>query len=387
MSEFPLKALETKLSFISMLGGSLMFAIGGLYLLFEKSSFIHSSSTASRTSEPAADTQSRTILGIQTGLIGLAMLTTRSSVTSIQARLGLPLGTQIVGWLVLISSLFVPFLHGTQTRSDSVRKLMVVFLTFAPIFIILTISYEGIFYFAFCSLLFTWMRLEQHIYKHTTSPELERTAASITKDAVNGHGKANSTKTAGTDGDVQVPKQISKALRVLTLTDIRISLFYLFLLQSAFFTTGNIASISSFSLDAVYRLIPIFDPFSQGALLILKILIPYFVLAVNLGVLSKAIGFGARMPGSGGESKRLGAPLGILAVVMGDWLTVRFFWCVKDEGSWLEIGESITKFVLASMLGAFVSGLEVVGEYVVRDIEVEGESLEEEPGELHEKSS
>ena len=35
------------------------------------------------------------------GLVGLAMFVTRSSVLSLQARKGLPLGAQVIGWLVL----------------------------------------------------------------------------------------------------------------------------------------------------------------------------------------------------------------------------------------------------------------------------------------------
>ena len=45
---------------------------------------------------------------------------------------------------------------------------------------------------------------------------------------------------------------------------------------------------------------------------------------------------------------------------------------VRDEGSWLDIGTSISQFAIASLLGIFVSGLEVVGEVFVRGVEVEG---------------
>ena len=72
---------------------------GVLYLLFEKS--IISSSTASDLGSPTVDGISRSIIGVQTGLIVLAMIVTRSSSISLQAKRGLPLGNQIVGWLVL----------------------------------------------------------------------------------------------------------------------------------------------------------------------------------------------------------------------------------------------------------------------------------------------
>lgn len=48
-----------------------------------------------------ADGVSRAILGLQVGLVALAMLVTRSSVASLQTKQGLPLGTQIAGWATL----------------------------------------------------------------------------------------------------------------------------------------------------------------------------------------------------------------------------------------------------------------------------------------------
>ena len=56
---------------------------------------------------------------------------------------------------------------------------------------------------------------------------------------------------------------------------------------------------------------------------------------------------------------------------IGDYLTLRFFWEVRDEGSWLEIGESISMFVIASLLCIFVAGLEGISELFVRGVEFE----------------
>ncbi|KAK7542981.1 phosphoethanolamine transferase class N [Phyllosticta citricarpa] len=335
-----------------LLGGFLMLAVGVLYILFEKSIIASSSATRKGLTAPTADGISRSILGVQVGLIALAMAVTKSSVDSLQAREGLPLGTQVVGWTVLIASVTVPFLHGLQPNNHYIHRLVVMFLAFAPMFIILTISYEGLFYLSFCSTLATWVRLEHRVHRHITSKRRDISASTSpsTTTAPNFSTPQRQPQHPGTN-------HTSKpSPRALTLHDLRTSLFTLFLLQSAFFSTGNIASISSFSLDAVYRLIPVFDPFSQGALLICKILTPFALLSFNLAILNKMLGLDQ------------GAVFGGVTAA-AEWLTVRFFWTVRDEGSWLEIGSSISQFCIASGLSVFVAGLEGIGGVMVGGVE------------------
>lgn len=238
-----------------------------------------------------------------------------------------------------VASLIMPFLHRLQPNNHYLHRLMIIFLTFAPLFVILTISYEGLFYFAFSATLITWVLLEHRIHKHTT------TKPTLTK--------ANGVAVA------EVPASLSSSpFRSLTLTDARVSLFFLILLQSAFFSTGNMASVSAFSLESVNRLIPVFDPFSQGALLIVKIMVPFALISANLGILNKRLGVAP-------------SALFMVVIAISDFLTLHFFWVVKDEGSWLEIGSTISHFIIASLLCLFVASLEGVSEMFIAGVEVE----------------
>jgi phosphatidylinositol glycan class N len=263
---------------------------------------------------------SRTIIGVQTGLIVLSMIVTSSSLRSLQQKQGLPLGNQLLGWSILILSVTVPLLHGLQPNPHWFHRLTIMFLTFAPIFVLLTISYEGLFYVVFALTLVTWVALESNI----------------------------SPKAAG-----------GVTTRALRLTDLRLALALTLLLQSAFFSTGNIASISSFSLDSVYRLLPIFSPFAMGALLILKLLIPFGLISANLAVLNKRAGLG-------------GNAVFMCVTALSDVLTLNFFWLVKDEGSWLEIGTGISHFCIGGALGVFLAALEGIGGWWGRGVEVGG---------------
>ncbi|PGH15050.1 GPI ethanolamine phosphate transferase 1 [Polytolypa hystricis UAMH7299] len=321
-----LPVVKVESSAMITIGGMIMFFTGLLYLIFEET--IASQSSTRMTITAAARQGSRLIMGVQIGMILLSVIVTRSSVASLQAREGLPLGNEVVGWFTMAASLIVPFIHRFYPNNNYLHRLVVIFLTFAPTFIILTISYEGLFYFVFCISVLTWVQLEHRIYEYQSS-----------------HTQTTTTTTP---------------YRTLTTSDARIALFFFFLLQAAFFCTGNIASISSFSLDSVYRLIPIFNPFSQGALLMFKILVPFAIISANLGILNRRL----RVPPSA---------LFMLVMAISDIMTLNFFYMVKDEGSWLDIGTTISHFCIASGLCTFVAGLEFVSEALISGVEFGGE--------------
>lgn len=88
-----------------------MASVGLLYLLFDKSILSKSPSAEGELSSMQADGFSRNVVGAQIGLIVLAMIVTRSSVASLQAKRGLPLGNQIIGWLVLSICLILTFIE------------------------------------------------------------------------------------------------------------------------------------------------------------------------------------------------------------------------------------------------------------------------------------
>ncbi|KAJ5317398.1 Phosphatidylinositolglycan class N-domain-containing protein [Penicillium antarcticum] len=353
-------------------GGILILLVGFLYIAFEERLLVQTVPSKHRLSAADADGVSRMILGLQVGLVALAMLVTRSSVASLQTKQGLPLGTQIAGWATLVASLVLPFAHVLRPRKHFLHRHMIIFLALGPLFIILTISYEGLFYFAIAITLFSWVQLEHRIHQHSKNGKT-RKIKSIDDSRTTGNAKNAAVidkpfkkalkeevlaplTTAAETAEQREAAAAEGSYRSLILSDVRLCLFFLFLLHSAFFSTGNIASVSSFSLDAVYRLVPIFDPFSQAALLIFKILAPFALVSANLGFLTKRL-------------KLQGGSLFTVVMGLGDYMTLRFFWAVRDEGSWLEIGESISMFIIASALCVFVAALEALSEVFVRGVE------------------
>jgi len=142
--------------------------------------------------------------------------------------------------------------------------------------------------------------------------------------------------------------------RQLGADDVRIAMFFLFFVQVAFFGTGNVASISSFYLEPVYRLVPIFNPFLMAALLVFKIVAPYVVLSAAFATLNA----------------RLSLPpfsLFLVALTLTDGMTMTFFFYVTDTGSWLEIGQTISFFCITSLLLVWSAGICAAGEWMMSD--------------------
>jgi phosphatidylinositol glycan class N len=116
MSTFTLlPAMKVESVPLVLLGGALMVVIGVVYLLFED--FILADfSSAMKLPKQRGNQTTRTVVGVQIGLTCLAMLVTRSSALSLQAKQGLPLGNQVTGWIVLGKFSFAPPRYETCTN-------------------------------------------------------------------------------------------------------------------------------------------------------------------------------------------------------------------------------------------------------------------------------
>ncbi|OAX38080.1 PigN-domain-containing protein [Rhizopogon vinicolor AM-OR11-026] len=252
---------------------------------------------------------------VQVSFIVLMMAITASSVKSLQAKQGLPIINQTLAWVVLVVSSIYPFISQAQHHTPASR-IVSLFLGFGVCFVILSISVEGLFYAAFTCNLLLWIEVEAAV-------------------RLNGAGAVSSKQGYEFRTD-----------------DIRIALFFLFFVQVAFFGTGNVASISSFYLEPVYRLVPIFNPFLMAALLIFKIIAPYVILSAAFATLNTRL----RLPPFS---------LFIVALTLTDGMTMSFFLSVTDTGSWLEIGQSISFFCITSLLLVWSAGICAAGEYLV----------------------
>ncbi|KAI0314892.1 Phosphatidylinositolglycan class N-domain-containing protein [Amylostereum chailletii] len=253
-------------------------------------------------------------------LLLASMIVTSCSVHSLQAKSGLPLGNQVLGWSIFVLAACSPFFGASNASSES--KLLVYFLTFCPCFVILCIRAEGLFYLSYCLTLFLWIQAEEAVRTPTTARMVDRASTS-------------SSLTQWNPGELRMD-------------DVRIALFFLFFVQVGFFGTGNVASVSSFYLEPVYRLVPIFNPFLMASLLIFKILAPYVLLSASFATLNTRL----RMPPFA---------LFLVALTLTDGMTMTFFFKVTDTGSWLEIGQSISHFCITSLLLVFSAGISALG--------------------------
>ncbi|CAH7689895.1 Phosphatidylinositolglycan class N-domain-containing protein [Phakopsora pachyrhizi] len=273
----------------------------------------------------------------QLSVIGISLLITIHSVYKLRQKSGLPVINRAAGWLVLVGSSLSPFFSKKRSsRNISVGSRLIsraieVIFAYAPAFIILSISYETLFYLSFSFSLLVWHELEIRLADFNQFID----NSSRPQKAVNGGTK------------------VGLKFR---LEHFRLSLFFLFFVHVGFFGTGNVGSVSSFYLEPVYRLVPIFNPFLMSTLLVLKILIPFLIVSVVFTILNHRLGFKS-------------FTLFISSLVCSDVLTMNFFYLVKDFGSWLEIGRSISHFAISSLLLVFMIFLNFVGEiYLYRFI-------------------
>ncbi|KAJ8474730.1 hypothetical protein ONZ51_g7029 [Trametes cubensis] len=314
---FPMLSVHQQESLIAIsVGGVIMYAIGltGLFKI--------------RHPDPKEHNRHKVLLEL-----GWSILFTNFIVWDLRDKKPVPRSWRVVAWGTFLSSITTPFILPAP-RSVPYGRLLSFFLGFGACFVWLAIGSEGLFYTAYSLTLCLWVEVETALRAHNCAKE-------------------NPIKAEKRD--------VARAYRPHA-DDLRIAVFFLFFVQVAFFGTGNVASISfsSFYLEPVYRLVPIFSPFLMAALLILKIVSPYTILAMTFSMLNA----------------RLDLPpfsLVLVALTLTDAqqayslavMTITFFLNVTDTGSWLEIGQTISFFCISSLLLVWSAGICAAGELLM----------------------
>lgn len=104
-------------------------------------------------------------------------------------------------------------------------------------------------------------------------------------------------------------------------------------LMISFFGTGNMATISSFDPNWVRCLVTTFSPFLMTALILFKLSIPINLLSCCYRAIHIALRADARK-------------MFIMMLVICDIMCLNFLFLVKNKGSWLDIGASLSHFVI-----------------------------------------
>ncbi|KAM4686472.1 GPI ethanolamine phosphate transferase 1 isoform 8-T9 [Amazona ochrocephala] len=184
--------------------------------------------------------------------IALSTYVVSSTHDSLKNKQGLPLLNQIISWMTLVSSSVLPLLSSTFL----IQRLFSILLSLMSTYLLLSTGYEALFPLVLSGLMFVWINMEQEAlqrYGLSLKPKLAVFNFTYTTDITQ--------------------------FRQLHLDDVRRSFFFVFFIVTAFFGTGNIASVNSFDPASVYCFLTVFSPFMMGSLLLLKVVIPFVLVS------------------------------------------------------------------------------------------------------------
>uniref|UniRef100_A0A8I3MH24 GPI ethanolamine phosphate transferase 1 n=1 Tax=Canis lupus familiaris TaxID=9615 RepID=A0A8I3MH24_CANLF len=238
--------------------------------------------------------------------IALSMYVVYSTHHSLLKKQGLPFLNQIISWIILASSFVLPLLSPTSLF----ERLFSILLSWMSAYLLLSTGYEALFPLVLSCLMFVWIQMEQET--------LQQSGVSYRQKVTSLQFTCNLDITQ---------------FRHLYLEDIRRAFFLVFFLVTAFFGTGNIASVNSFDLASVYCFLTVFSPYMMGALMMWKILIPFVLVMCAFEAVQLTTQLSSKS-------------LFLMVLIISDIMALHFFFLVKDYGSWLEIGTSISHYVI-----------------------------------------
>ncbi|VDN59320.1 unnamed protein product [Dracunculus medinensis] len=229
---------------------------------------------------------------------------------------------QLISWLLIPCTFILPLFAPKYI----VGRLISWFSAISLPYSLLSVSYESFFLFIFFILLWIYIRIQ---FEFSNNNNYWTNMCFSTRKDFNNCGTSK-----------------------VTLMTFKQALVLITLVETAFFGTGNIASLNSFNPSSLRCFISIFSPFTMAALLIFKIFLPCFAIAI-------VFAFIIHMKNASV------ANLSCLVLIISDAMAAIFFYRLVDDGSWLEIGMSISHYVLSMAISIIIFSTLHIAKYIV----------------------
>ncbi|CAH0592491.1 unnamed protein product [Chrysodeixis includens] len=223
---------------------------------------------------------------------------------------------QTLSWLTAGISLGLPLSFSKRL----VCRLIAINTSILNIYLLLSVSHEGLFMVTLIFNLLCWIFIEFRLLPVRSFKLIEATF----------------------EGDEhRGKKSIITMEREISSQDFRRAFFFVLYIILAFFGTGNIASLNSFEVRWVTCFITSFQPFVITALILLKTMAPFLSVACSFRAVQHLTE----------------APTGYLIIIVliySNIMGIQLLYNVKNVGSWLEIGTSISQFVIVQVITLFI---------------------------------
>uniref|UniRef100_A0A8C2TY06 GPI ethanolamine phosphate transferase 1 n=1 Tax=Coturnix japonica TaxID=93934 RepID=A0A8C2TY06_COTJA len=248
--------------------------------------------------------------------IALSTYVVSSTHNSLKNKQGLPIFNQIISWMTLAFSSALPLLSPTLLF----QRLFSILLSLMATYLLLSTGYEALFPLVLSGLLLAWIQMEQEALQH--------------------YGLSLKPKVTLAVFNFAYATDITQ-FRQLHLDDIRRSFFFVSFCWLLRRVVMSFSCFPSFDPASVYCFLTVFSPFMMGGLLLLKVVIPFVLVSCAFEAVQVTTQLSSKS-------------LFLIVLVISDIMALHFFFLVKDYGSWLDIGTSISHYVLVMSLTIFM---------------------------------
>ncbi|XP_054278110.1 GPI ethanolamine phosphate transferase 1 [Macrosteles quadrilineatus] len=225
-----------------------------------------------------------------------------------ETGLGLQPVNQLAAWSLLVVSVMMPML----TSAEVPVRFLSIGLGLAVPYLLLCVGHEAFFFLSLFVSLCIWLLVEANL------------------------------------SQVKISKirfeDISRTSGLLSTDDFRKCFFFLMFIILSFFGTGNIASVNSFDVSWVRCFLTVFSPFTMMTLILLKTVIPFLLVTCSF----RAVNIFSEVK----AEKML-----VIVLIYCDLMGLHFLYLVTNQGSWLEIGTSVSHFVIMEVTVLFLACL------------------------------